>query len=85
MGWVIFFTGGCLLSSIRMSFRERYNIRSNVVADYLNGCFFWPQVLVQMREHCITLGLPKDKLDDDKNESVRKVSEASENLDEIQA
>jgi len=40
---------------------------------------------VQMREHCITLGLPKDKLDDDKNESVRKVSEASENLDEIQA
>ena len=85
MGWIIFFTGGCLLASIRMSFRERYNVRSNVVADFLNGCFFWPQVLMQMREHCIKLGLPNDKMDEKGEDDVVKQEVSEVILEEVQA
>ena len=82
VGWIVFFTGGCLLGSIRMSFRDRYNIRSHVAADYLNAFFFWPQVLMQMREHCIALDLPNNNKSD---EDLIKGEPSEEILEEIQA
>jgi len=87
VGWITFLTGGSLLGSIRLGFRERYNIRSGVIADYLNSFFFWPQVLMQMREHCITLGLPNDKLDEDVKgqDGIVKQEFEEEVLEEIQA
>jgi hypothetical protein len=36
---------------VRMGFRGRFNIRSNVVSDFLSTLFFWPQVMTQMRQH----------------------------------
>jgi hypothetical protein len=34
-----------MLASIRNGFRERYNLRSNVLGDFIASCFLWPQVL----------------------------------------
>jgi hypothetical protein len=59
-GWAIMFSAAVLLASIRNGFRERYNLRSNVLGDFIASCFLWPQVLTQMRIHCADLGLPED-------------------------
>lgn len=59
-GWGIMFCGAVLLASIRNGFRERYNLRSNVLGDFIASCFVYPQVLAQMRIHCVDLGLPQD-------------------------
>jgi BCCT, betaine/carnitine/choline family transporter len=50
-GWtvVMIFVTGATLAAIRNSFRARYNLRSNPVADLVAGVFIWPQVFVQMR------------------------------------
>jgi Cys-rich protein (TIGR01571 family) len=50
------FVTGCVLGLIRMGFRAKYNLRSNYLADWVTGTFLWPQVLAQMRLHCVTLG-----------------------------
>jgi hypothetical protein len=44
---------GGSLGLIRAGFRSRYNLRSNYLADLLTSMFLWPQVLVQMRLHCV--------------------------------
>lgn len=75
MGWIVFFTAACILSSARMGFRERYNIRSHVAGDFLGSAFFWPQVLTQMRQHCVELGLPNDKSDEDLDRLNKKEQE----------
>jgi hypothetical protein len=59
-GWAIMFCAAVLLASIRNGFRERYNLRSNVLGDFIASCFLFPQVLTQMRIHCVDLGLPED-------------------------
>jgi BCCT, betaine/carnitine/choline family transporter len=46
---------GSVLGLIRMGFRSKYNLRSNYLADWMTGTFLWPQVLAQMRLHCVTL------------------------------
>jgi hypothetical protein len=58
-GWAIMFSAAVLLASVRNGFRERYNLRSNVLGDFMASCFLWPQVLTQMRGHCVDLGLPE--------------------------
>jgi Cys-rich protein (TIGR01571 family) len=49
---IYFMTGG-VLGLIRMDFRTRYNLRSNYFADWMTSTFLWPQVLAQMRQHCV--------------------------------
>lgn len=49
--WTCFFAAGFVLMMVRLGFRGRFNIRSNVVADFLATAFFWPQVVTQMRQH----------------------------------
>lgn len=53
VGWTFFFIAGFTLGAVRGGFREHHNIRSNIVGDYLSSLFFWPQVLTQMRQHCV--------------------------------
>ena len=31
-----------MLASIRNGFRERYNLRSNILGDFIASCFVWP-------------------------------------------
>jgi BCCT, betaine/carnitine/choline family transporter len=58
---------GGSLGLIRAGFRSRYNLRSNHLADLLTGLFLWPQVLVQMRLHCVVgASKPKEKGVNDK-------------------
>jgi hypothetical protein len=59
--WTMMFCGAVLLASIRNGFRERYNLRSNILGDFIASCFVWPQVLTQMRLHCVELSLPEDR------------------------
>jgi hypothetical protein len=59
--WTMMFCGAVMLASIRNGFRERYNLRSNVLGYFIASCFLWPQVLTQMRLHCVELGLPEDR------------------------
>jgi hypothetical protein len=59
--WAFFFAAAVVLGSVRNGFR--YNIRNNVLGDFIGSLFFWPQVLAQMRQHCLDLGLPNDKVD----------------------
>jgi Cys-rich protein (TIGR01571 family) len=47
------FLKGGYLGLIRMGFRSRYNLRSNYFADFMTSTFMWPQVLTQMRVHCV--------------------------------
>jgi len=63
--WTVFFSTGTMLGAIRGGFRSRFNLRSNILGDFIASLFVWPQVLTQMRQHCIELGLPNDKNDDD--------------------
>jgi choline-glycine betaine transporter len=59
-GWLMFFACACILGSVRGGFRARYNVRSNILGDYMASLFFWPQVFTQMRQHCVELNLPQD-------------------------
>jgi hypothetical protein len=54
------FTGG-LKGLIRAGFRSRYNLRSNHLADLLTSTFLWPQVLVQIRLHCVVRAKEGDR------------------------
>jgi uncharacterized membrane protein len=57
---------GGSLGLIRAGFRSRYDLRSNFLADLLTGVFLWPQVLVQMRLHCVIgTNKPKEEAVDD--------------------
>lgn len=49
---VLFLLCGVMLGTLRGGFRARYNLRSNIVADYVSSCWLWPQVVMQLREHC---------------------------------
>ena len=51
------FCNGVLLGVIRYGFRNRYNIRSNALGDFISSLFFYPQVLAQMQIHCIENGI----------------------------
>jgi hypothetical protein len=55
--FTLFCVTGTMLRPVRSGFRTRYNIRSNHLADFVAGVFFWPQVLSQMRLHCNGLEL----------------------------
>jgi hypothetical protein len=59
--WTAFFVTGFVLTGIRGEFRARYNLRSNILGDWVSSTFIWPQVLMQMREHMINGGEPKDE------------------------
>lgn len=75
MAWVVFFCAATQLTVIRSGFRHHYSIRSNIVGDAIASTFFWPQVMVQMKECCDELGLPHNKKEDDIQENVREVVE----------
>jgi hypothetical protein len=62
-GWITFLCTGIILGAIRNSFRGRYDLRSNILGDFMASCFVWPQVLTQMRLHCKELSLHEDKDD----------------------
>jgi BCCT, betaine/carnitine/choline family transporter len=53
LAMTIYLMTGGILGLIRMGFRTRYNLRSNYVADWMTSTFLWPQVLAQMRMHCV--------------------------------
>lgn len=75
MGWLFFFCAASLLAGIRAGFRHRFHVRSNILADFITSMFFWPQVFTQMRQHCIELNLPNDKMDES-NEAYEVPEEA---------
>jgi BCCT, betaine/carnitine/choline family transporter len=54
---------GAILGKIRSNYRYKYNIRSNIVADFLAGLLLWPQALTQMRLFFVSLR--QNKMDDD--------------------
>jgi hypothetical protein len=58
----ICFVTGSVLGLIRMGFRAKYNLRSNYLADWMAGTFLWPQVLAQMRLHCVTKDVKPKKV-----------------------
>ena len=47
-GWVAYFVNGCLLTSIKMDYRNRNNVHGNVLGDFFSATFFFPQVLAQL-------------------------------------
>jgi hypothetical protein len=49
-----FAMSGIVLAFKRHSIRHQYNLRSNLVADIVSSAFFWPQVLVQLREETMS-------------------------------
>jgi BCCT, betaine/carnitine/choline family transporter len=53
--WTSFVVKGVFLAVIRSGFRARYNLRSNCVADVVSSILFWPQVMTQMRLHCLLI------------------------------
>lgn len=59
--WTAFFITGVILTVMRGGFRARYNLRSNIFGDWVTSTFLWPQVLMQMRQHMIEAGEPKDE------------------------
>lgn len=59
-----FFVCGALMGKIRSRFRSKYNIQGNNAADFLTGLILWPQVLAQMRLHCLALLRDKAKPDE---------------------
>ena len=50
-GWTCMFAAGFVLMIVRNGFRARYNVRSNIFADFCSSLLFWPQVLTQMTQH----------------------------------
>jgi hypothetical protein len=38
---------------------------TEVLGDFICSLFLWPQVLAQMRQHCVDLDLPNDKAGED--------------------
>lgn len=58
-----FFMCGAVMGKIRSSFRSKYNIQGNNAADFFTGLVLWPQVLAQMRLHCLALLRDKAKPD----------------------
>jgi hypothetical protein len=54
--WVGFFISSFVLTIVRMTFRARFNVRSNIVGDFIAATIFWPQVLTQMRQHLVDYG-----------------------------
>eukprot|EP00979_Chaetoceros_neogracilis_P008315 scaffold1853_cov287-Chaetoceros_neogracile.AAC.17 len=63
-GWTAFLLNACILTSLRVSVRERLAIRGNIVADFLVSSFLYPQALAQMvlelKEHEDTPVLEED-------------------------
>jgi hypothetical protein len=58
-----FVISGAILGKIRSNYRYKYNIRSNMVADFLSGLLLWPQVLTQMQLYYVQLR--QNKAEDD--------------------
>jgi BCCT, betaine/carnitine/choline family transporter len=54
LAMTLFFLTGAMLGIIRNGFRNKYGLRSNSIGDWLASTFVWPQVLVQMRLHCLS-------------------------------
>ena len=48
LGWSLFFINACILTSLRMHFRDRLGIDGNIIGDFCASSFFYPQVLAQM-------------------------------------
>ena len=48
LGWALFFINACILSVLRMHFRERLGIDGNIIGDFCACSFFYPQAFVQM-------------------------------------
>jgi BCCT, betaine/carnitine/choline family transporter len=59
-----FFVCGAIMGKFRSIFRSKYNIHGNNIADFFTGLLLWPQVLAQMRLHCLALLREKANPDD---------------------
>jgi len=46
--WTLFFTNACILTALRMHFRNTLGIRGNMVGDFTASSFLYPQALSQM-------------------------------------
>jgi len=47
-GWAAFFTNACILTVLRMNFRNTLGIHGNFVGDFVASSFLYPQALCQM-------------------------------------
>jgi len=48
LAWSLFFTNACILTNLRMNFREHLGIRGNAIGDFVASSFLYPQALAQM-------------------------------------
>jgi choline-glycine betaine transporter len=48
LGWTLFVTNACILTSLRMDFRTTLGIRGNFVGDFVASSILYPQALSQM-------------------------------------
>lgn len=78
--WTFLAICGGTLGTVRSSFRRKYGLRSHIVADVMASFLLWPQVLTQMRMHCVlaTNGLSTESLND-----AVPASESSDQDDEF--
>mmetsp|Transcript_23300 Transcript_23300/g.35772 ORF Transcript_23300/g.35772 Transcript_23300/m.35772 type:complete len:132 (-) Transcript_23300:232-627(-) len=58
-GWIAYFANAVILTNVRTSFREKYNLRGDILGDFFASAFFYPQVYVQLLEQADILGLPE--------------------------
>merc|ERR1712025_1245269 len=48
LGWTFFFTNACMLTMLRMQFRDTLGLSGNAVGDFVASSFLYPQALSQM-------------------------------------
>jgi len=48
LAWSLFVTNACILTALRMRFRDNLGIRGNMTSDLFASSFFYPQALAQM-------------------------------------
>ena len=56
-----------------------------VLGDFICSLFLWPQVLAQMRQHCVDLDLPNDKSGENSNVEDAQVIESGVEFAEYEA
>jgi len=50
LGWVCFLLKACILTNVRLSLRQKFAIRGNIVGDFFASSFAYPQTLCQIVE-----------------------------------
>lgn len=81
-GWCAYFVNGCILTGIKMDYRDRNDIHGNFVGDFFSSLFFFPQVLAQLiveiRAEDFISGAPEEETEELLSPSTSDEQESSE-------